>query len=394
MHTRPVAKSRKPRVMARPLPVKAVRPEARPIRPALFYGLFALLLATNVVTALALLMTPDVVGMLDGQGRQTITAYEDRLNQLRLEVDRLHSRQYAQSGDVNLQLQELSQQQELLLEQQQLVKQLADRAAAMGIKVAASQPSSDSQLTPTASAPAAQKVDLVSLGQQMQYMVDENRLALAALNQTASQSTDEIVTALTTLGISAKLPDALPDGAGGPLLPATDSSDADSAVDQANAVLLALARFNAAQDAMRDAPIHAPLRSYNRISSGFGNRTDPFTGGRAFHSGIDFSAPYGSTVLSAGAGKVSFVGQRSGYGNLVEITHANGLVTRYGHLSSFLVSEGQVVDTGTAIARVGSTGRSTGPHLHFEVRHLDQAIDPGSYLLVGRRLARLLAAEV
>lgn len=381
--------------MARPLPVKAASTEVRPIRPALFYGLFALLLATNVVTALALLMTPDVIGMLDGQGRQTIAAYEDRLNQLRLEVDRLHSRQYAQSGDVNLQLQELSQQQELLLEQQQLVKQLADRAAAMGIKVAASQPAGDSAPVPaTTTAPTAQKTDLVSLGQQMQSMVDENRLALAALNQTANQSTDEIVTALTSLGISAKLPDALPDGVGGPLLPATDDSDADSAVDQANAVLLALARFDAAQDAVHDAPIHTPLRSYNRISSGFGNRTDPFTGGRAFHSGIDFSAPYGSTVLSAGAGKVSFVGQRSGYGNVVEITHANGLVTRYGHLSSFLVSEGQVVDTGTAIARVGSTGRSTGPHLHFEVRHLDQAIDPSSYLLVGRRLARLLAAEV
>jgi murein DD-endopeptidase MepM/ murein hydrolase activator NlpD len=134
------------------------------------------------------------------------------------------------------------------------------------------------------------------------------------------------------------------------------------------------------------------MSSLNRISSTFGNRKDPFTGGRAFHAGLDFPAPRGTTVLSAGFGKVSFVGEKSGYGNLVEITHTTGLITRYGHLSAFLVKEGQVVDMGTPIAKVGSTGRSTGPHLHFEVRRKDVAVDPGKYLAAGKRLARFLGA--
>jgi murein DD-endopeptidase MepM/ murein hydrolase activator NlpD len=96
--------------------------------------------------------------------------------------------------------------------------------------------------------------------------------------------------------------------------------------------------------------------------------------------------------MSAGYGKVTFVGQRSGYGNVVEVTHSAGLLTRYGHLSAFLVKEGQVVNAGTPIAKVGSTGRSTGPHLHFEVRSKDRAVDPGKFLAVGRQLAEYAGA--
>jgi murein DD-endopeptidase MepM/ murein hydrolase activator NlpD len=176
------------------------------------------------------------------------------------------------------------------------------------------------------------------------------------------------------------------------LPPSTDALDSSGIVDDANDAYLALARFKAARSAIDLAPIHKPMDALTRMSSTFGNRKDPFTGGRAFHAGIDFPAPKGTTVLSAGYGKVSFVGEKSGYGNLVEITHSTGLVTRYGHLSAFLVKEGQIVDTGTPIARVGSTGRSTGPHLHFEVRLGDSAVDPSKYLAVGKRLARFLGA--
>ncbi|MHB1111148.1 MAG: M23 family metallopeptidase, partial [Devosia sp.] len=96
--------------------------------------------------------------------------------------------------------------------------------------------------------------------------------------------------------------------------------------------------------------------------------------------------------FSAGYGKVTFAGQKSGYGNVVEITHGAGLLTRYAHLSGFIAKEGQTVQTGTPIAKVGSTGRSTGPHLHFEVRREEQAVDPGKYLAAGKRLARFLGA--
>jgi murein DD-endopeptidase MepM/ murein hydrolase activator NlpD len=383
-------------------PARPTKPKGPGIRPALFYGLFGGLLATNALTLVAFLMAPDISGLMNGQNEVVVAAYEDRIAQLRVEVDRLHSRHFAQAGDINLQLQELSQQQEVLLEQHQLVKQLADKAAELGIDTASLPKTDDTTddstgdsaaLTPaalTSVEPDADKIAAVSA--DMTRMMDESRLALAGLAESATESTDSILGELHGLGIKPKMPDNLDDGVGGPYLPPVDGPDADSIVDDANDVYLALARFQAARTAVDLAPVHKPLLGITRISSGFGNRTDPFTGTRAYHAGIDFPAPSGTTVMSAGYGKVTFVGQKSGYGNVVEITHAAGLVTRYGHLSAFLVKEGQIVNAGTPIAKVGSTGRSTGPHLHFEVRAKDQAVDPGKYLAAGRRLAPYLGA--
>jgi murein DD-endopeptidase MepM/ murein hydrolase activator NlpD len=155
--------------------------------------------------------------------------------------------------------------------------------------------------------------------------------------------------------------------------------------------MTALLRYKAAQEISDSVPVHLPVSGNFRQSSGFGNRNDPFSGSRAFHSGLDFAAPSGTTVLSAGKGVVSFVGQKSGYGNVVEVTHANSLVTRYAHLSGFLSEEGQAVNTGTPIAKVGSTGRSTGPHLHFEVRKADQALNPKTFIDAGKRLVGMLS---
>ncbi|MBK8083868.1 MAG: M23 family metallopeptidase [Devosia sp.] len=358
------------------------------IRPALFYGVFTALVATNLLTLVALLMAPDITALLGGQNDTVVSAYEDRIAQLRVEVDRLHSRQFAQAGDINLQLQELTQQQELLLEQHQLVKQLADKAAELGIETAA--------LTHTDSELPAAPIGHTDLGEvavSVSRMMTDSRLALAALAGSATSATATIVDSLADLGIRPRLPEGLEDGIGGPMLPATGDPGGDSIVDDANEVFLALARLKAARTAIDIAPIHKPMGGLIRTSSTFGNRKDPFTGGRAFHSGIDFPAPKGTTVLSAGYGKVTFVGQRSGYGNLVEVTHGPNLTTRYGHLSAFLVKEGQIVNTGTPIAKVGSTGRSTGPHLHFEVRRKDVAVDPAQYLSVGKRLQQFLGAR-
>jgi murein DD-endopeptidase MepM/ murein hydrolase activator NlpD len=222
-------------------------------------------------------------------------------------------------------------------------------------------------------------------------MMEESRLALATLSDEASAKTNQIVGTLATVGIKPKLPDAGTDAEGGPLLPPVDGVESTSLIDEANSVAAALDRFKAASDAAALAPIHKPVATISRVSSIFGNRKDPFTGRLAFHSGIDFAAPQGTTVLSAGAGTVSFVGQISGYGNVVEVTHPGGLITRYGHLSAFLVKQGDAVSTGTPIARVGSTGRSTGPHLHFEVRRADNAVDPARYLNAGKVLQKVMA---
>lgn len=116
------------------------------------------------------------------------------------------------------------------------------------------------------------------------------------------------------------------------------------------------------------------------ISSTFGRRTDPFTGKIAYHSGIDFAAPAGAQARAVAPGVVTWAGSRSGYGDLVEINHGNGYVTRYAHNSVLLVKVGDKVGKGQPVSRVGSTGRSTGPHLHFEVLKNGRAINPQQFV--------------
>lgn len=362
------------------------------IRPAVFYSMFAVLLAGNALLGTALLLAPDIAALIGGQNDQIITAYEGRIDQLRVEVDRLHSRSYAQAGDLNLQLQELSQQQELLVEQHQLVKVLVGKAEALGIDAVAppgTTPVAD--IDPDGADPIVTgNAEIDATAKSISQMMGETRFAMSAISESATEKTADIVSEFSKIGIKLKLPEDSQLGIGGPLLPAVDNAQSGTMIEDANSVMAALVRYKAARGAIESAPVHMPITGAFRRSSGFGNRTDPFTGGRAFHAGLDFAAASGSTVLSAGSGTVSFVGQKSGYGNLVEVTHDNGLVTRYGHLSGFLSHEGQSVTTGTPIAKVGSTGRSTGPHLHFEVRRNDQPINPQSYLNAGKRLLQLL----
>lgn len=120
------------------------------------------------------------------------------------------------------------------------------------------------------------------------------------------------------------------------------------------------------------------------ISSGFGGRADPFGGGRQFHRGVDFDTGYGVDVLAVAEGVVSFSGWRSGYGNLVEIDHGNGYKTLYGHNSRNLVKAGDLIRAGQQIAKVGSTGRSTGSHVHLEVHLNGRPVNPRQYLGAGR----------
>ena len=116
------------------------------------------------------------------------------------------------------------------------------------------------------------------------------------------------------------------------------------------------------------------------ISSRFGYRSDPFHGRGAFHAGVDFAAPPGTKVIATGPGVVSFSGYKQGYGYVVEITHPTGYLTRYGHNSRNLVREGETVQKGESIAVIGSTGRSTGVHVHFEVERDGKTVNPTQYL--------------
>lgn len=116
------------------------------------------------------------------------------------------------------------------------------------------------------------------------------------------------------------------------------------------------------------------------MSSRYGRRTDPFTGGADWHAGVDFAAKENSEIVSVAAGVVTWSADRHQYGQMVEINHGNGFVTRYGHCKELLVKAGDIVKKGQAIALVGSTGRSTGPHVHFEVHKNGRTVDPASYI--------------
>ena len=116
------------------------------------------------------------------------------------------------------------------------------------------------------------------------------------------------------------------------------------------------------------------------VSSGFGVRSDPFTGRTAFHEGVDIASRFGSVIKAMGGGVVSFAGHKDGYGVTVEINHGNGYTTRYAHCKTVLVRVGDRITKGQDVAQVGSSGRSTGPHLHFEVLRDGKSVNPGSYL--------------
>jgi murein DD-endopeptidase MepM/ murein hydrolase activator NlpD len=181
------------------------------------------------------------------------------------------------------------------------------------------------------------------------------------------------------------------EGEGGPLIPLSEMhidgiSDAGfvTAYGEASAHARELADLFAG---LSHVPLTTPVHGSDfDVTSGFGARVDPFTHHLAFHSGMDFAGPWGSTVCSTAPGVVAFAGERGGYGNMVEIDHGFGIRTRYGHLSSILVKVGAKVSKGTPIGKLGSTGRSTGPHVHYEVWLADVVRDPSRFIEAGRHV--------
>ena len=349
----------------------------------MFYTVSGTLLAVIAGLVLVLTMHQDIVKLMAPASDRTIAVYETRIADLRTEIDRLNSRQYAREGDINLQVRDLVQQQEDLSEQQNVVKALTRMAEDLGL-VAAEKPVPQPAAAPGATT-APTTVSLTDIGTSLTLMKRENASAMASLADLARTASDKVDKTLGAIGI----PTDAPTATGGPFVPVS-AAEASSLTDAANAVALQLRRFAVARDAAADAPVHRPLVGSLRMTSPFGIRTDPFVGTKAFHSGLDFAASTGTRVLAAGAGRVDFAGKRSGYGNLVEIDHGDGIVTRYGHLSKILVDVGDQVSTGDLIARSGSTGRSTGPHLHFEVRRDGKPVDPDAFLKAGRRLQAIL----
>lgn len=182
---------------------------------------------------------------------------------------------------------------------------------------------------------------------------------------------------------------------GGPFVP-TPLAGTDARLSferQVGRVRARIARSVALYDGLLALPLRGPLGGQRDVTSGFGPRHDPFLGSMASHEGIDLRASRGTEVRATADGLVTIAGPNAGYGNLVEIEHKNSVSTRYAHLSAIAVSQGQSVKAGDIIGLVGSTGRSTGAHLHYETRIDGEPIDPGRFLLAGERFAAAIASD-
>jgi murein DD-endopeptidase MepM/ murein hydrolase activator NlpD len=184
---------------------------------------------------------------------------------------------------------------------------------------------------------------------------------------------------------------AAEEATGWPFFPVLPSQSAASAFEtQLYRINVGRAQIDRYRHTLIAIPIRKPLIGEIHMTSPFGNRMHPFLGRLAFHSGIDLRGDIGVAVRATATGKVTIAGRKGGYGNMVEISHGNGLATRFGHLSEISVKIGQVVRIGEMVGTIGSTGRSTGPHLHYETRINGEAVDPQKFLHAGLTLAHSL----
>lgn len=228
----------------------------------------------------------------------------------------------------------------------------------------------------THAAPAKTIGDAAHEIERLERLQRQQKQIEAQVAQAAQARLDKVEKAIRSFGLN---PDRLSsEGAaqGGPYLPVhgliaddPELRDLASLLGRLNSMEMTLAAIPSAL------PTATPMES-----SSYGYRRDPFNGHIAFHAGIDFPGSFGQLIHAAARGRVSFVGRRSGYGNVVEINHGNGILTRYAHLSGFVAHVGDKVVRGQTIARMGSTGRSTGTHLHFEVRVRGAAVNPRPFL--------------
>jgi len=178
-------------------------------------------------------------------------------------------------------------------------------------------------------------------------------------------------------------------GQGGPLTPLALSSSGQVPSPEeirANAILSGLDTMNLYRIAAFKAPFAMPVKTAFRYTSGFGGRDDPFGRGYRRHEGQDMAGAYGSPIYATADGVVTYAGWESGYGQLIKIQHAFGIETRYGHLSKIKVDVGQRVSRGDRIGDMGNTGRSTGTHLHYEIRIGDRAIDPMTFIRAAKNV--------
>lgn len=381
------------------------------VKPWLTFAIGAICAAIAVGYLLAtsyLVFRDDLIGAAISRQARMQQAYEDRIAALRAQVDRITSRQLLDQQIMESKVAELIDRQEQLSTRGGRLGPLLERARSnqAGVPVPAEKPGKQvlgqvisdkgfigklfaSSEGPTPLSEADRADALFATITRSIHDIESTQLAeVRNLADGAEETTNSIELALASAGL--KLIPTNPEVAeGGPFIPASEG-EAISAFDmEVNRLDVALNKLDSAKSQIKRHPVSNPVPGADTTSR-FGYRKDPLLGSQAFHAGIDFRGEVGHPVRSTANGTVITAGRQGGYGNFIEIRHKDGYTTRFGHLSSIAVEEGQTIKAGDIIGAIGNTGRSTGPHLHYEIRLDGKPLDPARYLGIGRKIEKLL----
>lgn len=358
----------------------------------------------------------DVLTRLIGRQADMQFAYEDRIAELRSQVDRITSRQLLDQEQFEQKLQGLLRRQVLLEQRTSAIagdvvttgsikpSRLPELRAPRPVKpspindtvIFTAPPDREARLQSRESANANRRLASNANSAGLEGMlarvslsldkVDQRQIAaLTDMEEKADSKARQIGGVLADLGINpGKRPSG---GVGGPYIPLKAPKAGATAFErQLYRIHVARAQVDRYSHTLINVPVRKPVVGTVDMSSPFGSRMDPFLRGPAIHAGIDLRGDTGDPVRATASGKVTTASWQGGYGNMVEIEHGNGLSTRYGHMSKIEVKIGQQVQIGQTIGRIGSTGRSTGPHLHYETRVDGDPVDPQKFLRAGLRL--------
>ena len=382
----------------------------------------------SAATATYFTFRDDVLTTLIARQAEMQYAYEDRISELRAKVDRASSRQLLDQEQFDRKLDQIVRRQAVLESRATALGAMPDVTGSIrptpprGSDASQSildqgtpkpSPISDtaifvappdrearleSRTPPEASSLPRQFAKTQGVGNvlvRLQTSLDlVERRQVAALNAAedgVESRMRRMRGVVSDLGLNlAHLESAAPRGSntamGGPFVPVKLSPNADPFEKQLYRINIARAEMDRLTRTLAQVPYRKPVIGEVEFTSGFGVRSDPFLGRPAMHTGLDFRAATGDPVRATANGKVVSAGWSGGYGRMVEIDHGNGLSTRYGHLSQINVKVGEIIKIGQVVGEVGSTGRSTGPHLHYETRIDGEAVDPQKFLRAGVRL--------
>ena len=399
------------------------------VRPVAFWiivGSLVVMAGWSTMTATYFAFRDDVLTRLLARQAQMQYAYEDRIAELRGQVDRLASRQLLDQEQVESKLEQIARRQATLEFRSSALSSLPDVVSTGSIKPTprANAPLLAPQTTPKPSpindtiilvAPPEREARLESrtpfnsirLANAQNHAGIEGALArlqvsldrfeanqnktLNTLEENYDAKARRMRTILAELGLDlGKIAPALPARAsGGPFVPAT-AQGLTTFDRQLYRIRLVRGQVERLTKTLSAVPIRKPMTGELDSTSGFGVRTDPFLRAPAMHTGLDIRADTGEPARATAAGTVTLAGWNGGYGKMVEVDHGNGFATRYAHLSAIDVEVGQTIRIGQTVGRVGTTGRSTGPHLHYETRVDGDPVDPQKFLRAGVRLGGVL----